>query len=93
MAAQAAFGSPVKPVYAFDKARCIVSIESDFLQAESGSLQNARGFAQGRRVAKKDDPMNRLYVAESGLSLTGSMADHRLRLPSSHLLALAAKLG
>jgi len=91
-AAQAAFGAAVRPVYDFAKARRIVSIESDFLQAESGSLQYARGFARGRRVTKKDDPMNRLYVAESGLSLTGSMADHRLRLPSSHLLALAAKL-
>ncbi|MBV8487128.1 MAG: 4Fe-4S dicluster domain-containing protein [Planctomycetaceae bacterium] len=30
--------------------------------------------------------MNRLYVVESQLSITGGMADHRLRLPSSHVL-------
>ncbi|HUR58275.1 MAG TPA: TAT-variant-translocated molybdopterin oxidoreductase, partial [Opitutaceae bacterium] len=92
-AAQAAFGAAVKPVYDFAKAKVIVSIDADFLRAEAGNLYYARGFAKGRRVTKKDDPMNRLYVAESGLTLTGSMADHRLRLASSHMLAFAARLG
>ena len=91
-AAQASFGSAVKPLYNFAKAKRIVSIEADFLQSEAGSLYYSRGFANGRRVTKKDDPMNRLYVAESGLSLTGSMADHRVRVASSHMLAFAAKL-
>ena len=36
--------------------------------------------------------MNRLYVAESNLTITGSMADHRYRLASSHMLAFAAAL-
>jgi molybdopterin-containing oxidoreductase family iron-sulfur binding subunit len=91
-AAQAAFGADVKPVYRFANAKRIVSLDADFLHAESGSLYYAREFAKGRRVVKKEDPMNRLYVVESGLTLTGSMADHRLRLASSHVLAFAAAL-
>jgi molybdopterin-containing oxidoreductase family iron-sulfur binding subunit len=91
-AAQAAFGANVKPLYHFAKAKRIVSIDADFLSAEAGSVYYARGFANGRRVTKASDPMNRLYVAESGLTLTGSMADHRLRLATSHMLALAAAL-
>ncbi|MGH7958238.1 MAG: TAT-variant-translocated molybdopterin oxidoreductase, partial [Opitutaceae bacterium] len=91
-AAQAAFGSAVKPLYNFAKAKRIVSIDSDFLQSEAGSLYYARAFSNGRRVTKKDDPMNRLYVAESALTLAGCMADHRLRIASSHMLAFTAKL-
>ncbi len=91
-AAQAAFGAAVKPLYDFARARRIVSIDCDFLQAEAGSLRYARSFANGRRVTGKSDPMSRLYVAESTLTLTGSMADHRLRLASSHMLAFAARL-
>ena len=91
-AARALFGGNVRPIYRFEKAKRIVSIDADFLQAEAGSLAYARAFTKGRRVTKKDDPMNRLYVAESNLTLTGSMADHRLRLASSHMLALAAAL-
>src|SRR5690606_22839360 len=89
-AAQAAFGTAVKPVYHFERAKCIVSIDADFLQREAGSLANARAFFNGRRVGKKGDSMNRLYVAESGLTLTGSMADHRARIATSSMLAFAA---
>ena len=91
-AARACFGRDVKPLYQFAKAKRIVSLDADFFHAESGSLYYAREFAKGRRVTRPEDPMNRLYVVESGLSLTGSMADHRLRLASSHLAAFAAAL-
>ncbi len=36
--------------------------------------------------------MNRLYQVESNLTVTGGMADHRLRLPSSRMAAVAAHL-
>jgi molybdopterin-containing oxidoreductase family iron-sulfur binding subunit len=91
-AAQAAFGAAVKPLYNFTRAKRIVSIDADFLHQESGSLYYSRSFSNSRRVAKVSDDMNRLYVAESALTLTGMMADHRLRLASSHMLAFAAQL-
>jgi MoCo/4Fe-4S cofactor protein with predicted Tat translocation signal len=86
------FGANFKTIYRFAKAKRIVSIDADFLQAEAGSLYYAREFAKGRRVVKREDPMSRLYMAESALSITGTMADHRLRLASSHMAAFAASL-
>jgi MoCo/4Fe-4S cofactor protein with predicted Tat translocation signal len=93
-AAVAAFGQNVRPLYRFAKAKRIVSLDADFLHSESGSLYYAREFAKGRRIKSKTDAegMNRLYVAESTFTLTGSMADHRLRIASTHMLALTAAL-
>lgn len=91
-AARAAFGRDVAPQYHFAKAKRVVSLDADFLNAAGTNIRHARDFAKARKVVKKDDAMNRLYVAESGFTLTGSMADHRLRLASSHMLALAAAL-
>ena len=90
--AHALFGADLRPIYRFGKAKRIVSIDADFLQAESGSQYYAREFTKGRRVKDKKDDMNRLYSVESGLTLTGTMADHRLRLASSHMTAFAAAL-
>jgi len=91
-AAQAAFGQNVKPVYQFAKAKRVVAIDADFFQSESHALYYTREFSKGRKVVKKDDAMNRLYSIESAFSLVGSMADHRLRLASSHMLAFIAAL-
>ncbi len=91
-AAEAAFGKSVKPLYQFAKAKRILSVDADFFHSESGSIQFARDFTKGRRVTKPTDPMNRLYAVESTFTLVGSMADHRLRLASSHMLAFVAAL-
>lgn len=43
------------------------------------------GFANGRRVKSEHDEMNRLYVAESAMSVTGGMADHRIKIKNSDI--------
>jgi molybdopterin-containing oxidoreductase family iron-sulfur binding subunit len=91
-AAQAVFGRAVKPLYRFAKAKRVVAIDADFFHQDGNALVYARDFASARRVRSRDDAMNRLYSVESTFTLTGSMADHRLRLASSHMLAFAAAL-
>ncbi len=81
-----------RALYHFDKAARVVSLDADFLQTGPHALAQARDFAKARKVTKATDPMNRLYVVESAFTITGSMADHRLRVASSHVLAFAAAL-
>jgi Fe-S-cluster-containing dehydrogenase component len=76
-------------LYHFDKADVIVSLGSDFLGHGPLSLKYVRDFAAGRR---RTDRMNRLYVLESTLTLTGTMADHRVALTPNELEGFAADL-
>jgi len=92
-AATEVFGKPVRPRYKFDAAELIVSLDCDFLGTEQDAHNNIRQFADGRRVEKPGDTMNRLYVVESLMTLTGANADHRLRIPSSSVLDAAKALG
>ncbi|MGD9899280.1 MAG: TAT-variant-translocated molybdopterin oxidoreductase, partial [Calditrichaceae bacterium] len=78
-----ASGKTVRPVYHFERAKVILSLDADFLLMENESIKANKGFAAGRRVESEKDGMNRLYVAESVFTVTGGMADHRLRLQSS----------
>jgi Fe-S-cluster-containing dehydrogenase component/anaerobic selenocysteine-containing dehydrogenase len=91
-----AYGQPLNALYGFDKARVIVSLDSDFLQTESGNVRANFTFAGGRRLRSTRDPMSRLYVVEPARTTTGSNADHRLALPASdierYVYALAAEL-
>ncbi len=90
--ATAATGRPARLLHDFAKARCILSVDADFLHTEEGRLRHTRDFANGRRVAKAGDPMNRLYSVESTMTITGGMADHRLRLSAGEMTALLAQL-
>ena len=72
------------------KADVILSLDADFLGASEGNVQTIAGFAAGRRrLGKTQETMSRLYVVEGRFSLTGGMADHRLRMPSSAIGAVA----
>ena len=79
--------------YDYAKADVIVALDCDFLGATDGTVQSIAGFAEGRRrLAKTGETMSRLYAIEGRFSLTGGMADHRLRVPSSAIGGVAALL-
>lgn len=84
----------VDPVYRFDKAKVIVSLDSDFLQDEPGSVRYARDFADGRRIRTRagKTTMNRLYAIESTTTITGANADHRWPVKASEVAAVAQNL-
>ena len=83
--ASLAFGTPVISRPRFDRAEVVLSLDCDFLGLEEEGGRHLLGFAEARRLAKPTDAMNRLYIVEGRFSLTGGMADHRLRLPSSNI--------
>ena len=88
-AATQAFGLPVKPVFHFDKAKVILSLDCDFLGGEDDAHNHIRKFAAGRKAG---DGMSRLYAVESLFTLTGASADHRLRVPASRVAEFATFL-
>jgi MoCo/4Fe-4S cofactor protein with predicted Tat translocation signal len=88
-AATQAFGQPVKPIFNFDKAKVILSLDCDFLGGEDDAHNHIRKFAAGRKAG---DGMSRLYAIESLFTLTGASADHRLRIPASQVIKTAAEI-
>ncbi len=92
-----AFGKPLSVHFDLKPARVILSLDSDFLFDDLASLRYAREFMNARRVRVSQLEMNRLYVAESTFSITGSMADHRLPIRPANVAmlaqAIAAEIG
>jgi molybdopterin-containing oxidoreductase family iron-sulfur binding subunit len=87
--ALAAFGRPLRSQLNLAKAEVIACFDADLLSSHPQAQRHARDWATQR------DPQrprcNRLYAVESGLSLTGAAADHRLPLsPARVAQALAA---
>src|SRR5690625_1986861 len=92
-AATALLGEPARAFYHPGKADRILSIDADFFAVGGGApLYYAQSFAEGRRVGKPEEGMSRLYAVESDYSLSGGMADHRLRLSTVFMPAFVARL-
>src|SRR5947209_14069359 len=91
-AAQSAFGAGARLIPKLDRADVILALDSDFLDCGQGDLESVRAFTSRRRVNSSKDSMNRLYVVENRFTLTGAMADHRLRCPASQIAAFAHAL-
>jgi MoCo/4Fe-4S cofactor protein with predicted Tat translocation signal len=92
--AKLAFGEEVEPVYSFDKAKIILSLDSDFLLTHPAAVRYAADFAAARRVRinSGQTSMNRLYVIEGSPSITGAMADHRDRIRPSQIEGVVRQL-
>ena len=95
---QDAFGEALRPEYQFDNAEIILSLDADFLDGIDANYENnSQTFAETRRVVDPDDDMSRLYAIESAYTVTGGMADNRLRMQARRIThfatALAAELG
>jgi molybdopterin-containing oxidoreductase family iron-sulfur binding subunit len=92
----AAFGAGVAPVLLIEKADVILALDHDFLGTD-GDVATSWAFSSRRKVENADSKMNRLYVAENRYTVTGGIADHRLRIPASQIgavvAALAAQIG
>ncbi|HEV2693569.1 MAG TPA: TAT-variant-translocated molybdopterin oxidoreductase [Verrucomicrobiae bacterium] len=90
--ARLAFGEAVEMHCHFDRAKVILSLDSDFLYGHPDNLRHALAFADGRRAQSGRADMNRLYVVESSASVTGSNADHRLPLNATGIARFAYEL-
>jgi molybdopterin-containing oxidoreductase family iron-sulfur binding subunit len=87
-----AFGEPLQPIYRFDRADVILSLDANFLHGDAASVRYAHDYSTRRRVRRDTRTMNRLYVVESTPTVTGSVADHRLPLRPSQVSAFALAL-
>ena len=93
--AKLAFGSPVHTIYKFDKADRVLSLDADiFSDFNVGYIKD---YSKKRAWSEENKEINRLYVVESSVSITGSKADHRLTVKPSAMpevaKAIAAALG
>ncbi len=86
------FGRPLEAQYRFDRADVVVSLDADFLSATEMPPAAVKQFSAKRRVEKPDDPMSRLYSIESRFTITGAMADHRVRVRPSEVDGAATLL-
>jgi MoCo/4Fe-4S cofactor protein with predicted Tat translocation signal len=90
--ARLAFGKAVNAIRAYDKAKIIVSLDSDILGSEAGNVRSTKLFSAGRRLRGARGGMSRLYVVEPSMTITGASADHRFRAPASGIGEVALAL-
>jgi Fe-S-cluster-containing dehydrogenase component len=88
LGARQAFGRVLQPLYRLDEADVILTLDADPLGPGPELLRNAMGFSRRRQSG----PPQRIYAAESGWTLTGAMADHRIALPPQRITEIARAL-
>ncbi len=84
-----ALGTPVRVNPHLNNAKVLACFDADPLFEHPAALRLAREFA-GFRDPHRDGGMGRLWVAETGFSLTGGRADSRLAIPAGRIGPLLA---
>ncbi len=97
LAAESVTGDGVKLVADFSKADRILSLDCDFAGTDPQGPVTPffdRRKPEGKAYEQKPDAskMNRLYAVEAAYSLTGGMADHRLRVAPSQVQVIASAI-
>lgn len=92
-----ASASAVKYVADFAKADRILALDCDFASLDPQGpvtpfFDRRKPEGKGYKAKKDKSSMNRLYAVESIFSLTGGMADHRLRIEPSKVIRIAADI-
>ncbi len=87
--ARLAFGEYVETRYQLEQADVILALDADPLGWGPARLRYTRDFVRRRRPNDPAVGMSRVYAAESMPSLTGAMADHRLRVRAVEVEPLA----
>ncbi len=91
---ESAAGDHYHALYHLERARVLLSLDSDLLSTEGDSVRNLRGYARSRRAGDNGSPeMLRHYAVDGVHSLTAANADHRLRVQSGRVAAFVARLG
>jgi MoCo/4Fe-4S cofactor protein with predicted Tat translocation signal len=90
--AEIAFGEPVETTYDFNEAEVILSLDSNFLYEEPGSIAYTRAFGARRTILEGQINPNRLYAVEGSFTITGASADHRLRVRPSQVESAAFQI-
>ncbi|MFN4908563.1 MAG: Fe-S-cluster-containing hydrogenase [Bacteroidota bacterium] len=85
IANKAVFGRDAQIVPDLSQASVIVSVDADFLGADTLALYNATRFAGKRTPSKANAEMSHLTVVESQYSSTGMNADVRVRTAPSQI--------
>ncbi len=92
VASKALYGQAKIPRLHLDRADVILSLESDFLGTDPNAPAFIQDFAARRSISGPDSAMNRLWVLEGNMTLTGANADQRLQTRPSRVAGIAFAL-
>ncbi len=92
MGSQMAFGQFLNPVYKFDQADVVLSIDGNFLANGPGGVRYARDFVSKRILRGGNTTQSRFYAVETTPTSTGCKADHRQAIKPSEVIGFVRSL-